>query len=187
MLKSITVSIAIFTMSGCAFEFEVTSQRTALERQILGSYQEIEEDLVLTSSVRALDENGQKKEVSVSLLQQEALRAKQNQDFNRDDIDELKNQAILGESYNGYLAMVPESPAEPTAQQRHLAKILIREENSNRDIIWRRIIQINEELTPEDLPSVRQTYRQKIYEESPEHHWFEGPKGQWLTKEDASW
>ena len=170
---------------GCAFEFSLPTQRTSLENQILGSYRELDDDLVLVSSVRALDSSGQKKEINVSELQQQALRAKQNQDFNRDDIDELKQLEIIGEKADGEIAILAKGIGrvnDATNDQKRLAEVLVAEENHDRNIVWLRIIQMNENLSQKDLPKVRETFAKQIFEQSSGGDWFQDAKGTWAKK-----
>jgi hypothetical protein len=184
-----TSKLLLFTLllltQGCAIEFSLPTQRTSLENQILGSYRELDDDLVLVSSVRALDSSGQKKEINVSDLQQQALRAKQNQDFNRDDIDELKQLEIIGEKANGEITLLPKGVGrsnEADRDQVRLAEVLVAEENHDRNIVWLRIIQMNENLSQNDLPQVRETFAKQLYAQSPGNSWFQDAKGTWTKK-----
>src|SRR5690606_18823022 len=87
-----------FTLTGCAFSFDVTSQRTALENQVMGTYKELDDELVLSGAVRG---NGAAvKPVSP------AVQARQNQMFNADEIAELKAAGLLGEGADGYLKRI---------------------------------------------------------------------------------
>lgn len=47
-MKSLSILFACAYLSGCAFNFDVTSQRTALENQVMGSYKELEDELVMS-------------------------------------------------------------------------------------------------------------------------------------------
>lgn len=180
------VFLLIFLFSqGCAINFELTSQRTALEKQILGSYEELDDDLLMISSVRALDEEGKKKGYDLSDLQMKALKAKQNQQFNRDDIDELKNDQILGENSRGYLSVLPKGVGlinTTTKKRLNLAKLLTKEENHDREIVWARIIQLNENLSKKDIPKIRETFAKQAYQDAPAGHWFQGKSGIWKQK-----
>lgn len=172
-------------LTGCAINFELTSQRTALENQILGSYEELDDDLLLVSSVRALDESGKKKEITVSSLQVDALRARQNQQFNKDDLDEFKTKQMIGEVADGTLALLPAGRglvAKAQKKELSLARLLVKEENHDRRIVWRRIIELNENLKASDMPKVRKTYADQIFKKAPAGHWFKRETGNWIQK-----
>src|SRR5688572_5441341 len=135
LMPMLMLVIAAAITSSCTFNFEVTSQRTALENQVMGTYRELEDDLVLISAVRA-----PKAGAAVSPHRQRALDAKQNQDFNRDDIDELKTIGVLGETAGGTVALLPPSigKAADSAAARLAAQLVV-EENRDREVIWKRI------------------------------------------------
>src|SRR5687768_18459876 len=104
MLSRMTLTICLAgLLPACTFSFELTSQRTALENQVMGSYRELEDDLVLISSVRGETTGGK----TVSTRQKKALDARQNQEFNRDDVDELKLKGLLGETNDGKHVLLP--------------------------------------------------------------------------------
>jgi uncharacterized protein YdbL (DUF1318 family) len=173
------------TALGCSFNFELTSQKTALENQIMGSYQELEADAVLSSSVRAVDESGKSKKVEISQLQEEAVRARQDQEFNRDDLDELKEIGLIGEGSEGNV--VPLSPeitdGKPgTKDQENLAKTLCEQENADRHIIWKRIIDSNENLSEKDLPEVRRTFAKMQRDSAQVGYWVQSDDGSWSKK-----
>ena len=161
------------TLGGCTFNFELTSQRTALENQVLGSYKELEDDVVLASSVRA---PGGKKLV-LSASKRRAVDARQNQDFNRDDIDEMKDLELLGEANDGSLALLPK------AKETKLTAQLLAEENTNRAEIWNRVIDANSNLSATDLPQIRKTYAKMQRDAVAKGQWFQDNAGVWLRKQ----
>lgn len=167
--------------AGCSFNFELTSQRTALENQVMGSYKELEDDLLLISAVRGTKTTP----TNVSPHKQPALDAKQNQDFNQDDIDELKSLQILGETNNGMMTTLPGSVGaakEASSANIKLANQLVGEENRDREVIWKRIIDSNENLSAKDLPAVRKTYAKMQRESASPGQWFQDESGSWVKK-----
>ena len=170
---------------GCAFNFEITSQRTALENQVIGSYQEIQDDVVMSSSVRSLDESGAKKQLSMSQMQEEAVKARQNQQFNLDDLDELKEAEVIGEQNDGLITLLPAEigkTASSTTEQRKLATQILKEENRDRQSIWKRIVMSNESLTEKDLPEVRRTFAKLQRDNAVKGNWLQDESGKWFRK-----
>ncbi|MEZ4742754.1 MAG: DUF1318 domain-containing protein [Bdellovibrionota bacterium] len=160
----------------CAFKFEVTSQKTALENQILGQYKELEDDLILNSSVRGDEDN-------IKLTPVEL--AKQNQKFNLDDIDELKRNEIIGEANTGELEILPITAGkrkDATHFQIKLSKILVAEENKDRKTIWLHIIANNKNLTKNNLKEVQLSFANQIAQESPIGYWIQNKNGTWEKK-----
>ena len=83
-LRLMKYSLAtLLFVSGCTIQFDVTSQRTALENQILGTHKELDQDVVLISSVRAVDKDGTIKTNKFSTSHEMAVKAKQNQSYNQ--------------------------------------------------------------------------------------------------------
>jgi uncharacterized protein YdbL (DUF1318 family) len=168
-----------FVLSGCTFNFELTTQKTALENQVMGSYRELEDDLILVSSVRA----GKQAKVDLSPSKRRALDARENQEFNRDDLDELKDKEIIGETASGTLAMLPKATGE--TKDVRLAQLLVGEENRDREEIWKRIIESNENLSAKDLPEVKKTYAKLQRDTARPGQWVQDEGGNWVKKPGA--
>ena len=168
-------------LTGCTFNFDVTGQRTALENQVMGSYRELDDDLILASSVRAVKAN--KKVLSTS--RQNGVDAKLNQQFNQDDLAELEDLEILGESSNGAVVLLPTTVSHKppsTKAQLELAKQIIDEENRDRASIWQRIIESNPNLAAKDLPQVRKTYANIRRQALTPGQRYQDEAGIWLKK-----
>ena len=148
---------------------------------MLGEYQELNDELYMISSVRALEN----KQPAQDGQEAQAQRARQNQLYNLDDIDELKNLQILGETHEGKLTILPQSKgfvAKATPKQLNLARILVTEENYDREIIWKHTIATNENLSKKDLLKVKKTYAKQIYQKSKSGHWYKNDSGVWTQK-----
>ena len=97
-----SIYIYFFCITGCAEKLvdvnvTIVDQKTALENQILGSYEELGNEVVVLASVRSVDEKGKLKPViEVPKGKRLALKAMQRQEFNRDDILEFKNLMLRG-------------------------------------------------------------------------------------------
>lgn len=163
-------------LCGCSFKFELTSQKTALENQIMGSYRELEDDLLVTNFERKtsdLDGRAQSKTAVSASVQ----RAEKNREFNSDDITELKDSAIIGELPDGLLALLPKSlggVSTASPEQLKLAEALIDEENRDREVIWKK--GLNEDAKQKDPESeqtqIRSQFARDIFDKSPAGHWF---------------
>lgn len=169
---------------GCTFSFEVTSQRTALENQVLGTYKQLDDDMILAASVRSDVAAIPGADTPPPSLKERALAARQNQDFNRDDIEEMKARGVLGEGIDGRLKLLPAPPrpSDIDAGYLALAEKLVREENADREVIWQQVIHTNENLSRQNLPEVRRSARDLLFEKAPRGHWFEQTSGEWRQK-----
>jgi hypothetical protein len=176
---------ALCLAAGCTFNFEVTSQRTALENQVMGTYKELDDDLVLVSAVRA---GGQAALPEVSPSKRRALDARLNQQFNRDDLDELKDKGVLGEANDGAVALLPSNLGATkavAAGDLKLAQALVAEENRDREALWRRTIETNENLSAKDLPEIRSTYAKVQRDNAAPGQWVQDERGAWQRKGGA--
>lgn len=179
MRLSFATLVLASALPACTFNFELTAGRTALENQVMGSYKELDDDLILASSVRA----GKQAKADMSPGKRRALDARENQEFNRDDIDELKDKQIIGETATGLIAMLPKG--DRSAKDVRLAQALVSEENRDREEIWKRIIESNENLSAKDLPEVRKTYAKLQRETTRAGQWFQDEGGNWTKKPGA--
>ncbi len=170
--------------SGCTFKFDLTSQRTALENQVIGAYKELDDDVILASSVRAPDPKATVPKLSAE--RKRAVDARQNQDFNRDDIEELKDKQVLGEAVDGTVVVLPSGVAgiQPGTSDVRLAMQLVDEENKDRMTVWHRLIEASETLEDKDLPAVRRTRAKEQRDQAAPGQWIQDENGQWLRKAD---
>ena len=134
----------------------IVDQKSALENQILGSYEELGNDVLLLASVRSVDEEGKLKPATeIPKGKLNALRAMQRQEFNRDDIQEFKKLQVAGEGNDGLLKFFETERTKTDARFKEFASAIIAEENEDRIVILKRIVATNENFTDRDLPKVQ--------------------------------
>ncbi len=118
-------------IAGCAVhtpEVTFTSERTALEKQILGSYRMIEEDTWELSSVRGAGRDSR----SISADRLEAIEAVAGRLFNADDIEDFKRDEVIGENASGSLSLRPTPKLLEDASYLALVNRIVAEENRDR-------------------------------------------------------
>ena len=158
----------------------IVDQKTALENQILGSYEELGNDVLLLASVRSVDEEGKLKPATeIPKGKLNALRSMQRQEFNRDDIQEFKKSQVAGEGNDGLLKFFETERTKTDAKFKQFASAIIAEENEDRLVILKRIVATNENFTDKDLPKV-----QKIAASLNRDNAKPGEK---IQLEDGSW
>lgn len=164
LLKSnckIIMIITLLTLAGCSGKLvdvnvTIVDQKTALENQVLGSYEALGNDVLLLASVRSVDEEGKlKPAVEVPKGKMLALRALQRQEFNRDDIQEFKTTLCAGEGNDGMLKFFENDRTKTDPQYKVFVETIIAEENKDRLTILKRIVATNENFTADDLPKVQ--------------------------------
>lgn len=153
--------ILLFSACGKLVDVNVTviDQKTALENQILGSYEELGNEMVLLASVRSVDENGKLKPViKTPPAKLKAIKAMQRMEFNRDDIQKFKEMGIAGEKNDGFLNFFETEKTRADLQFKVFSQTIINEENEDRETILNRVIATNIRFSPKDLPKVKKVY-----------------------------
>jgi uncharacterized protein YdbL (DUF1318 family) len=170
----------LFLAPGCiSLKPVVVDRKTQLENQILGTFERLEDDLILASSVR-----GERPEPRLSALEREAIDAMMTREFQRDDIEELKAKNVVGEANSGQLAVLA-APTEEAEAKR--ANQLVEEENRCRKVLLRRVIALEPELSEKDLPELQQAlYRLNVQTARPGDR-VQGKDGAWrrVTEQPA--
>jgi hypothetical protein len=159
--KLVTAGLVGFVLTGCAEKLvdvnvTIVDQKTALENQILGSYEELGNEVLLLASVRSVDEEGKLKPATeIPKGKLNALRAMQRQEFNRDDIQEFKKSQVAGEGNDGLLKFFETEQTKTDTRFKEFAAAIIAEENEDRLVILKRILATNENFTDKDLAKVQ--------------------------------
>ncbi len=176
------VLTAAFLYSGCSVkapELNVTGEKTALENQVLGTYQKIESDTWLIASTRSV---ANVSSAAASGARQEVLEAVQNRKFNKDDVDELKRNKTVGENNQGLLQMLPDSRYQSDPDYRRQVDIILEEENRDRLIIYERVISINQSGATAEKGRVNEIFAKLNYDNSEPGTMIQQPDGTWLEK-----
>lgn len=180
----ITVGLSMVAALGCGGPLvgvTVVDERTALENQVLGTYEELTQEVLLVASVRYIDPDG--KLVPRPALppgKEEAIRAMQRSAFNKDDIDRLKAQGVLGENNEGGVTILALDTVEP---DRHpFVRNLVEEENVDREVLMQRILATNEKLVPQDMPKVRRTFAALNRDRARPGDLVQLESGRWIQK-----
>ena len=119
-----TAGLLALVLEGCGGKLvdvnvTIVDQKMVLENQILGSYEELGNDVLLLASVRSVDEEGKLR----------ALKAMQRLEFNCDDIQGFKQTLCAGEGNDGYLKFFDNERTKTDAQFKEFAEPIIAEEN----------------------------------------------------------
>jgi len=165
-------------MAGCAVhtpEVTFTSERTALEKQILGSYRMIEEDTWELASVRGAGRDSR----TIPADRLEAIEAVASRLFNADDIEDFKRDEVIGENARGFLTLRQAPKLLEDAEYLALVNRIVAEENRDRQIIIRHLLERNRKSGAADSLAVHQIFARIVLDASP--------SGAWIQKADLSW
>lgn len=168
--------------SGTLLDVTLVDERTALENQVLGSYAELNQEVLLLASVRGLDPQGQVvKQNPMGLEHKTVIRALQRQSFNRDDLERFKLAGVIGENNEGSVTLL--APEKVEAKLKEFVINLVKEENADRQIIMTRMIDTDEKLTEQDLPRIRTTFATMNHDKAATGVMIQSKEGKWLPKE----
>ena len=178
-------------LAGCTLakvNVNVVSERTALENQVLGSYNALSDDVLLVASVRGVDPGGKIKTAPrKSREHQNAVMAIETLAFHEDDVDAFKRLGWVGENNLGLLTTFPmnkeNAPDDLQAfavrypQDEFLS--VVKQVNRAREVVMTRVLETNADFTEKDLPRIKRVFAKLNREKA-----FSGEK---VQKEDGVW
>lgn len=176
--------VALVSAPGCVKIATSAGTPTALERQLLGAYDELDRELVLASSVRGDVARAPGSHESVKAL---AIEGRALQRFNEDDLSELKAAGCIAETLDA--TVVPRPCAAATeASGRRRERVVEDENRARRNILsWAALVQAREagrdRATQEQLRELRRTYHLLLRESAGPGHLFEVAPGEFRPVE----
>ena len=197
MKKTFILFIVIF-ISGCTLadvKVEMLSERTALENQVLGSYNALDSQMLLAASVRGVDTSGNiSPPPEHSREYKDTISAMQTIDFHEDDLDRFKRLGWVGENNQGLVEPFSIDRSSVPKELQDFADRYSAEEfeyvisriNESRKKIMMRVIYMNENLDESDLGEVKKIFAKINAEKSGPGDKIQDADGNWLIKKEAS-
>jgi uncharacterized protein YdbL (DUF1318 family) len=183
--------LVLFGCTLAKVDVNVVSERTALENQVLGSYNALTQDVLLVASVRGVDPSGAiKTPPKKSREQQNAVEAVETLAFHEDDVDAFKRLGWVGEDSQGRLAPFPmQKEKVPDDLQAFASRYtqaefdaVVAQINKARDVIMQRVVDTNPDLTEKDLPRVRSIFARMNRENALSGEKIQQEDGKWTVK-----
>ncbi len=187
----------LLLLTGCTLarvDVEMVSERTALENQVLGTYNALDAQMLLAASVRGVDESGAISEPPRhSREYQDAITAMQTLDFHADDLEAFKRLGWVGENNQGYMepfAMekdnVPDDLKDfadrfSESEFEHVVSRV----NTARKQLMERVIYMNENLKESDMPQIERIFAQIQAENAAAGVRIQTEDGSWKTKKES--
>jgi len=178
--------LALVFLTNCSVktpEVTVTGEKTALENQVIGTYEKIEEETWVVASVRSNQAQGQRK---ISPEQKRVLDAVQNRKFNKDEISEYKQKGFIGENNQGLLELRPVLELNEDAELKKQVETLILEENQDREVVMNRVIEINPEAAKTEREKIFSIFAQMNRDNETPGNWIQMTSGEWVKKEKTA-
>lgn len=173
--------------SGCAgnlfgLNLFVVGEKTALEKQVLGTYESIGADLSTYASVRGVNPDGSiKPPPEMTDSQAAVLQAMNNRQYNRDDLNALLLGGVVGEGNDGLLLRF-EGTEAPAGLSPALVDRIFEEENRDRATIIERLLRTTPGATPENRAEVAWIFATLNQELAPKGSRVQSLAGEWGTK-----
>ena len=184
-MNRIFMTLLFALLTGCGGPLvgvTVVDERTALENQVLGTYQELNQQVMLVASVRYIDPNGKLKQTQeLPPGKKNVVRALQRVSFNKDDLNRYKTLGMIGENNEGGITLLEPDKVEPA--DRAFVDNLIKEENEDRAAIMSRIIETNETLSSKDMPRVHKMFAALNRDKALKGERIQLESGAWIQNE----
>jgi uncharacterized protein YdbL (DUF1318 family) len=192
-LKTAGIFIFVILLGGCSIkppEVKLTGEKTALEREIIGTYHQMAEDTWMVASTRSAAD--QSKPV-MSSEKKKVLEALQQQAFNKDDVEEFKKKGYVGENNQGQLILMSEDEVQTRpgnkdledTEKKDLVNDIVQEENQCRQVVMRRVVELNESLKKAVSKDVLAVFAKMYQDNSPKGTWVQTSVGNWVKREDS--
>ena len=190
-----SVLFALFCLvSGCTLaklDVNVVSERTSLENQVLGTYNSLNEDMLLVASVRGVSPTGKIEAPPRHTPEQvDATRALETVAFHADDIETFKRFGWVGENQEGLLTPFAREIPKGVSKELHAFAAnyseaefqqVVKEVNAARETLMMRVVQTNENFTAKDLPAIRKVFAKMNRQNSAPGSKVQEPDGRWST------
>ena len=169
-------------------EIEVTGGQRSIEEQVLGSFEQLGEEVYLVAGVRSVDASTGRPSAAppTTAGEQRALEARRRMEFNRDDVQRFLREGYLGEGNDGLPAIFGEAlDGAPRDEPRlvQLIKDIYQEEAADRRVIMQRIVDTTPGLKGEaGMETVGRVLAARFRQEAPPGTPIQTPDGQWTTR-----
>jgi uncharacterized protein YdbL (DUF1318 family) len=184
LLPVILIALMAAGCGGPLVGVTVVDERTALENQVLGTYRELNQEVLLMASVRYIDPSGQlQQSPPLPAGKKEVIRALQRVSFNKDDLNRFKTMGLIGENKEGGVTLL--APEKVPDEEQAFLDNLIKEENADREVIMNRVIETNETLSAKDLPRVHRMFAALNRDKALPGEWVQRENGEWIQKKAA--
>ena len=193
-MKHTLIFLILAGLSACTLadvNVEMLSERTALENQVLGSYNALDSQMLLVASVRGVDTSGNiTPPPQHSREYKDTISAMQVLDFHADDLELFKRLGWAGENNQGFVEAFPMDNSDIPDNLKNAAARYSKEEfnfviskiNESRKQIMRRVIDMNENLTESDLAKISHIFGKLNAENAQPGDKIQSLDGTWQIK-----
>ena len=160
----------------------LTGEKTAIERQIVGDYMELEKDAWTLSSIKTTTGN---KNISGRISgDPELFRFIKIREFHYDKIKEYKSEGAIGEAGTGYIKYMETKKYEASPAEKKILLTVIDEENTARSGIFSRSLFLSRggEPAKSEIDSFGRAFAEEQRGLASKDEWIQENSGNWGRK-----
>lgn len=161
---------------------QLTGNKTVIERQIVGDYQELEKDAWIISSVRTSIQRS--KGAAAGGGDESILKALKIREFHADKIKRYKDEGAIGEKNIGFIGYIRHSKYEGDKRLKTILLRVIEEENRARKIIFVRTLIKSGIKKPEekDVEAFGRIFAEEQKALAKRNDYIQNKSGRWVRK-----
>jgi len=161
----------------------MTGQKTVIERQIVGDYEELEKDSWIVSSVKTTVQEPRGSSTPAT-ADRELFMAMKLRDFHMEKIRDYKDEGAIGEANSGLIAYRDLKKYEDSRLDKIKLMKVINKENDARKIIFERtLLQLNKKQpTREEINNFAALFAMEQMQKAKKDDWIQDNTGRWVRK-----
>lgn len=164
-------------------KINLTGEKTAIERQIVGDYKELEKNSWIISSVKTTVQRS-RGTGTISSGDIILIKALKVMDYHKDKIRNFKKSGALGERNNGFIKYMKISSIENNKNKKETLLKIIQNENSARKIIFSRSVNNlkNRKPTEDEITQFGKIFADEQRALAQKNDWVQLANGRWEKK-----
>lgn len=188
VFRVLVLIAALAGLAGCGgplflVNIVAVDEQTALERQVLGTYEDLGRDLTVYASMRGVQPDGSLSEAPERTDSQAAvMQAFNNRRYNRDDLNTLLTAGAVGEARNGMVVWRDQDAVSETGIGAELAEEIVGEENADRATILARLIETTPGVSANQQEQVAEIFANLNQQLAPPSSYIQTEDGEWRQK-----
>ncbi|MCP4584036.1 MAG: YdbL family protein [candidate division Zixibacteria bacterium] len=190
-MKTIFLFIVMMTvvLASCTIKppgVTITSEKTSLEKQLLGSFARGQNDPFTTAAVWIAQPDSLADQGTITVaraVDPEILKAQARRRLNSEDIDSLKSRGTLGEGIDGLIHFHETDSSRSDSVYRNLALLMIQAENDDRQVILNRFFKDKEIVAENIKTQLVISFAGVMARRSPDGTPVQQPDGSWEVKQ----
>lgn len=164
-------------------KIQLTGNKTAVERQIVGEYRELEKDAWVVSSVKTNVQKTKGEPVQTA-GDRELFKAMKIRELLASKVRGYKEEGAIGETNTGYIKYISVTKYDADKNALEILQKIVAEENSARKLLFTRSLARTGKQSPseEDLEGFGRIFADEQSALAKKDEWIQDRSGQWNRK-----